>query len=40
MNVVLTGGLGELIAGELRTTVAYDPDLTVKGLRLIHEQGR
>lgn len=38
MNVVLTGRLGELIAGELRTTVTYDPDLTVKGLRLIYQQ--
>ncbi len=36
MHVVLTGGLGSLIAGELRTTVKYDPDLTVKGLRLIY----
>ncbi|UCD36633.1 MAG: type III pantothenate kinase, partial [Fidelibacterota bacterium] len=38
MNVVLTGGLGELIADQLDTTVTYDPDLTVKGLRLIHER--
>ncbi len=38
MNVVLTGGLGELIAGQLRTTVTYDSDLTVKGLRLVYEQ--
>ena len=38
MNVVLTGRLGELIAGELRTIVIYDPDLTVKGLRLIYQQ--
>ncbi|MFB0515927.1 MAG: type III pantothenate kinase [Candidatus Neomarinimicrobiota bacterium] len=38
MSVVLTGGLGNLIAGELRTPVSYDPDLTVKGLRLIYEQ--
>ena len=38
MNVVLTGGLGALIADELRTTVTYDSDLTVKGLRLIYKQ--
>ncbi len=38
LSVVLTGGLGGLIAGELRTPVTYDPDLTVKGLRLIYEQ--
>jgi len=38
VQVVLTGGLGGLIAGALRTDVTYDPDLTVKGLRLIYEQ--
>lgn len=38
MNVVLTGGLGELITDQLSTTVTYDPDLTVKGLRLIHKR--
>ncbi|GAH76279.1 unnamed protein product, partial [marine sediment metagenome] len=38
MNVVITGGLGGLISGELRTPAVYDPDLTVKGLRLIYQQ--
>ncbi len=34
--VVVTGGLGELIAEQLRTPATYDPNLTVNGLRLIH----
>ncbi len=38
VKVVLTGGLGGLIAGVLRTDVTFDPDLTVKGLQLIYEQ--
>ncbi|MFC1535606.1 type III pantothenate kinase [Candidatus Neomarinimicrobiota bacterium] len=38
IQVVLTGGLGRLIKGKLRTPVVYDPDLTVRGLRLIHER--
>lgn len=38
LTVVLTGGLGSLIAGELRTPTIYDADLTVTGLRLIHER--
>ena len=36
LQVVLTGGLGRLIKRKLRTQVIYDPDLTVKGLRLIY----
>jgi len=35
--VVITGGLGKLIANELASSITYDPDLTVKGLRLIYE---
>ncbi|UCH11333.1 MAG: type III pantothenate kinase [Fidelibacterota bacterium] len=38
INTVLTGGLGRLIAGELSTPFIYDPELTVKGLRLIYQQ--
>ncbi|UCD38283.1 MAG: type III pantothenate kinase [Fidelibacterota bacterium] len=38
IKIVLTGGLGGLISDELRTSVTYDPDLTVKGLRLIYQQ--
>ncbi len=37
MTNVITGGLGGLIVGELRTEITFDPDLTVRGLRLIHE---
>ncbi|MEE9466180.1 MAG: type III pantothenate kinase [Candidatus Neomarinimicrobiota bacterium] len=37
MTNVITGGLGGLIVGELRNEITYDPDLTVQGLRLIHE---
>ena len=38
VSVILTGGLGSLFAGLLRTTVISDPDLTVNGLQLIHER--
>ncbi len=37
MTNVIKGGVGGLIVGELRTEITYDPDLTVQGLRLIHE---
>ncbi|MCH8837179.1 MAG: type III pantothenate kinase [Candidatus Marinimicrobia bacterium] len=37
MTNVITGGLGGLIVGELATTISYDPNLTVQGLRLIYE---
>ncbi|MEE9162129.1 MAG: type III pantothenate kinase [Candidatus Neomarinimicrobiota bacterium] len=38
VTVVVTGGLGAFFAPLLRTTVTSDPDLTVKGLRLIYER--
>jgi len=38
MEVVVTGGLGGLICSELQTPAVYDPDLTVKGLRLVYQQ--
>jgi type III pantothenate kinase len=34
---VITGGLGGLIVGQLATPITYDPNLTIQGLRLIHE---
>lgn len=38
MKVVATGGLGRLIAGETDKIDAYDPYLTLEGLRLIYEK--
>lgn len=36
MMVVATGGLGKIIADETESIIKYDPDLTLKGLRLIY----
>ena len=38
LSVILTGGLGGLLVGQLRTSVISDPDLTVKGLYLIQQR--
>ncbi len=38
LPVILTGGLGDLLVGQLRTPVISDPDLTAKGLQLIHQR--
>ena len=38
MKVVATGGLGRIIAGETDMIDVYDPDLTLKGLRIIYEK--
>lgn len=38
MKVVATGGLGRIIAGETNMIDVYDPDLTLKGLRIIYEK--
>lgn len=41
MKVVATGGLGKIISKETTAIDEYDPDLTLKGLKLIYEkQGR
>ncbi len=41
MLVVATGGLGRIISEETDSIDVYDPDLTLKGLRLIYgKQGR
>lgn len=37
LAVAITGGLSKLISGELRNDVIFDPELTVKGLQLIHQ---
>ncbi len=37
MTVVITGGLARLLMAELRFEVLHDPDLTVKGLKLIYD---
>ncbi|MBQ8148406.1 MAG: type III pantothenate kinase [Lachnospiraceae bacterium] len=38
MKVVATGGLGKIISQETSFIHEYDPDLTLKGLRLIYEK--
>ena len=38
MKVVATGGLGNIIASETDAIDVYDPDLTLKGLKIIYEK--
>ena len=38
IKVVATGGLGKIISQETTAIDVYDPDLTLKGLRLIYEK--
>ncbi len=38
MKVVATGGLGKIISQETEAIHVYDPDLTLKGLKLIYEK--
>lgn len=38
LNVVATGGLGKLIADEVKDIKVYDNELTLKGLRLIYQK--
>ena len=38
MKVVATGGLGKIIAEATEKICVYDPNLTLKGLRLIYEK--
>ncbi len=39
-KVVASGGLGKLIAGETDVIDVYDPQLTLKGLRIIYEKNK
>ncbi|MDR1800330.1 MAG: type III pantothenate kinase [Lachnospiraceae bacterium] len=39
-KVVATGGLGKIIAEQTKVIDTYDPDLTLKGLRIIYEKNR
>ena len=40
VKTVVTGGLGRIIANETSAIDVYDPNLTLKGLRLIYEKNR
>ena len=40
VRVVATGGFGAQIASELPVLEAYEPDLVLEGLRIIHERNR
>ena len=39
-KVVASGGLGKIIASETESIDIYDPQLTLKGLRIIYEKNR
>jgi type III pantothenate kinase len=39
-KVVVTGGYGEMFAGASPLIDAFEPDLTIEGLRLVHERNR
>ena len=39
-RVVATGGFGSQVAAELPLIEAYEPDLVLEGLRIIHERNR
>jgi len=39
-RVVATGGFGSQVAAELPVLEAYEPDLVLEGLRIIHERNR
>ena len=40
LKVVATGGLGRIIFNETEEIQVYDPDLTLKGLRIIYEKNQ
>jgi type III pantothenate kinase len=40
MSVVSTGGLAPLFEGATRVIETTDPDLTLRGLRLVYERNR
>lgn len=39
-KVIASGGLGKIIAGETEVIDVYDPQLTLKGLRIIYERNK
>ena len=39
-KVIASGGLGKIIAGETEIIYVYDPQLTLKGLRIIYERNK
>jgi type III pantothenate kinase len=39
-RVVATGGFGSQIAAEIPAIEAYEPDLVLEGLKIIHERNR
>lgn len=39
-KVVATGGLGRLIADEVKEIDAYDPNLTLRGLQILYSKNR
>ncbi len=39
-RVIATGGFGRQVVGELPAIEAYEPDLVLDGLRIIHERNR
>lgn len=40
LKVVATGGLGRIISKETKKIDIYDPELTLKGLRIIYEKNK
>ncbi len=38
INVIITGGLGTIFANDMEYTVAYEPHLTLYGLKLIYDR--
>jgi type III pantothenate kinase len=39
-RVVATGGFGSQVTAEIPVIEAYEPDLVLEGLRIIHERNR
>lgn len=40
VTVIATGGLAPIVIGEMETLTHHEPDLTLIGLRLVHEKNR
>ena len=39
-KVIATGGLGQLISENTKSIHVYDPDLTLKGLKIVHDKNK